>query len=74
MIALPRLNTHRAAAAVGAAVLLPLNLVACGGIEEPTIDDSANPESLDPVTITETMYDEAETEAEEEPADNEPAE
>jgi len=74
MIALPRLNTRRAAAAVGAAVLLPLNLVACGGIEEPTIDDSASPQSLDPVTITETMYDEAETEAEEEPVDDEPAE
>ena len=74
MIALPRLNIRRAAAAVGAAVLLPLSLAACGGIEEPTIDDSASPESLDPVTITETMYDEAETEAEEEPADNEPAE
>lgn len=73
MIALPRLNTRRAAAAVGAAVLLPLSLVACGGIEEPSIDDSASPESLDPVTITETVVDEAEAGDEEEPVDDEPA-
>ena len=74
MIALPRLNTRRAAAAVGASVLLPLSLVACGGIEEPTIDDSASPESLDPVTLTETVVDEAEAGDEEEPVDDEPAE
>ena len=73
MIALPRIHTRRAAAAVGAAVLLPLSLVACGGIEEPSIDDSASLEPLDPVTITETVVDEADAEAEEEPVDDEPA-